>query len=276
MIRIGILNKSQIGVEYIQKIQQFKEFKISGSLNPEECEKSQYAKESLLENSEAVYIAHNGTLEKDFLKMILRKSKNIFLQQAFFSKLTDIKELISLQQEAECIVQINNPYLFTSDVLKISSTLEKPQLTEISINLEEKGKLEFELLNVLLYLSKTDNSGYRKIDVFALQGEKHFLLNLHMQFISGSVAQLNIYMGEKSKSSCKVSIFQKDKVPVNIEITNSETQVSASEKNSLKEFIKSHKNKDATTLSLNDLHLALSALHEIKEKLKYPNISLSN
>ncbi len=276
MIKIGILNNSPYAADSIMKIQQLADFEVSGIFNQVEYTKSPFALESLLENSSAIYFDQNNAPGYELLKMIIRRSCHIFFQQPFQIKTTELKELVSLQQEAESVIQINNPFLFDREMLKIYDKLESPRLTEVNISVDSKEKIEAELLNVLLFLIKTDPGGLRKIDVFALQGERHLVINLHIHFSSGSVSQLTFNAGEEVEQVNHFFFYTKNHAPIGFKVQPSKKMNDKNELNALGEFANKTMEKEAIILSLSDLQLATLAMQEINEKLKYPEIRLSD
>ncbi len=275
MIKIGIISKSQSEIEFIKEIQKLKEFKITGIYNPSTEEKEQhYDLDELLNTSEALYIDNIEEPKIETLKSFLRKSSHIFIRNPFISGLSSIRQLASFQQEAGSVIQIYTPYMFHSEILNLNNKLETPLLLDMEVTIDSNTKLEQELLKTLLFLAGIEKSDFRKLEVFGLKGEQQTLINLHIQFVSGSIAQLKIRTSSVNSESCKIHIYQKESAPTKIETKPISDQKEKSEQNALRHFIKGINKQDSILLSLNELQQALSVLQEIKEKLKYPNIKL--
>lgn len=275
MIKIGIISNSCSEIEFVQEIQKLKEFKITGLLNALTDIKGQpYSLGELLDSSEALYIDKLEVPGTESLKSFLRKSTHIFLKNPFISSLSSIRQLASFQQEAGSIIQIYNPYVFHPEILSMKDKLETPLFLDMELTIDTETKLEQELLKTLLLFSGTEKSDFRKLEVFGLQGKEQSLLNLHIQFVSGSIAQLKVYTQKDNPRSCRINIYQKESAPVQLQIKSTFSIDEKSKQNALNHFMKGINDQDATLLSLNELDQSITALQEIKEKLKYPNIQL--
>ena len=274
MIKIGILTNCQSELELVDEIQQVKDFKVSGVVSRSDGgDNGNQALDELLDATDALYVDKLVGSEIESLKSYLRRSEHVFLKKPFVSSLSGIRQLISFQQEAGSVIQIFNACLFHQDILKLNGKLESPMLIDMEITIDEESKLEGELLNTLLFLCGTEKSDFRKIEVFGLQGTKHSLINLHIQFVSGSIGQLKIFTNKQKPGNCKIHIHQKDSKPICFDMSSG-AKGKKSEQNALKQFAREIKNNTGMVVSLNELFQAVSALQEIKEKLKYPNIKL--
>ena len=275
MIKLGILAGSDPEVELVEEIQQLKIFKVTGVLRPgEDKNEEKCAINDLLDFSDSLYVDELEEPKIESLKSFLRRSNHVFLKKPFFSSLSGIRQLISFQQEAGSVIQLFNPCLFHPEILKLRTKLETPLLIDMEITIADETTLEQELLNMLIFLSGAEKSDFRKLEVFGLQGTKHSLINLHIQFVSGSIGQLKIFTNKDKPGNCKIHIHQKESPPISLEMPAVEEKGKKAEMQALKNFAKGIRQKDCMLVSLNELFQAVSALLEIKEKLKYPNIKL--
>ena len=274
MVKLAIISEGKTEIEFIQKIQGIKDIKITGIASPAKENEHLYNTDELLDQSEAVYLESLKTPSTETLKSFLRKSTHIFLKEPFISSLSSIRQLGNFQQEAGSIIQIYNPFFFHSDVLRMKDKLETPLLLDVEVTVKDKSELEQELLKTLLFIAGTEKSDFRKLEVFGLQGDKQALINLHFQFVSGSIAQIKLYTQKSNRANCRINIYQKESDPLQLELQTSADLCEKSEQNALKQFAKAIKTQEGNLITLTELLQALGALEEIKEKLKYPNIQI--
>ncbi len=275
MIKIGIISNSHSEIEFVKEIQKLKEFKVTGTFNNLEKEKEQlYSLEELVDTSEALYIEKLDEPAGETIKSFLRRSTHIFLRNPFISSLSSIRQLASFQQEAGSIIQIYNAGIFHSEILKLKDKLETPLLLDLELTIDDENNLKQEILNTLLFLIGMEKSDFRKLEVFGLQGDKQSFINLHIHFVSGSVAHLKIYTNKNTRQNFRLNIYQKESAPTLLQIKSTIHKKEKPEQNALKHFLKAIKDQDSILLSLNELYQGLNALQEIEEKLKYPNIQL--
>ncbi len=276
MINIGILSNKQSCIETIKIIQDLDGFKISGiqSKVKQDSEVQSSAIEELIDSSEAVYIDGLADPEVETLKSILRKSTHVFLKEPFFSSPSGISKLIDFQQEAGSVIQIFNPCLFFPEIVRMKGNLDLPLLIDMEVVVQELNDLETELLNTLLFLIGSEGSGFRKIEVFGLQGKDQLLINLHLQFISGSIAQLKLFTSKKLSGKCKLGIYQRESAPISLELDIFDKKNLISEQTALAHFALAIEQNKGNLLSLNELAQAVTAVQEIKDKLKFPNVHI--
>lgn len=275
MIKIGVIAQVESEDELVQDFKRLKDFKISSSSGGNVEETAETAGDmELIHSSDAIYVDQLKVPEVEALKSYLRLSKDVFIKKPFVTSLRGIQQLINFQQEANCIVQLYSPCLFHPAILKVKEDLEAPLLFDMEIVLEDEKELEMELLKTLLFLSGIAKSDFRKIEVFGLKGEKQSLINLHVQYISGSIGQLKVFTTKNRPACCKLDIHQKESAPISVEIKTDSKEERDSKINALSHFANAINQKGAIILSLTDLHQAIRALIEVKEKLKYPNIQL--
>ncbi len=276
MIRMGILSDSDTGAKSTQLIQQFKELKISGLSVDTEKQGENYSQSvsEMISNTDGIYLNLPST-PPDLLKTAIRRSNHIFTRNMPHLSSQELKELINLEDEAGCVTQIFNPYIFLSENLKLFNQLKTPCLINVRLTAEPEMPVEDQLINVILYLVMIDKSGFKRLEVLTLEGEDHsFVLDVRITFSSGSIARL-IFSSQFFKDQSIVEIFQKGEPIISFQLAPlSEGKKLASEQNAIKQFIKAIRKKPAVLISLNEYLEAKLILVELKEKLKYRGSSL--
>lgn len=278
MIRIGILSGNASNAESIKLVQQFKDFKITGiaqDIDTQNTKNQQYTAEDLVCNSDATYINIQSP-SFELVQMVIRKSNHLFLNTIPNFDLDQTKQLINLANEAGTNILLFNPLIFLNKKFQIQKYQNKLKLIHIRLALDSTD-FESQLLNLLLFMTAIEKSEVRKSDVFAFEGvKKSSLINLRIQFSSGTVAQIELGEMFTTKQSV-IEIFQKDERPASFPIAHLDPKtILTAERNALTHFIKSIVKQTTISISLNELEQALICLGEIKEKLKYFNYTRLN
>ena len=276
MIRIGILSGDSSSTESIKLIQQFKDFKITGiaqNTEKQDAKDQQYTIEDLVSNSDATYF-NIGNISVELIQMGIKKSNHLFLKKVPVITSDEIKQLINLVNEAGSNILLYNPYVFMNESTKVLEQLKIPHLINMRFPLQ-KTNTRSQLQDLLLFITTAEKSECKKIDVFAFEGDhKSSLINIHLAFSNGSMAQ--IHLGEIFKQNQSlIEIFQKDGKFTNLPIQQyGYTEELKIEKNALTQFIKAIQKKSTTSISLSELEQTIFILNEIRKKLNYQGYSL--
>ena len=270
MIKMGILSANHSRSKSIELIQEFKELKITDlalDIDVHNENSILYSAESMTDTSDGIYLDIPAPGSK-LLKMIIRSSNHIFSRTIPKLCIQEIKELINLEREADCITQIFNPYIFLNENMKIYGQISAPLLINVSTSTMPEADLEDQLTNTFLYLSLLDKSELKKLDIFSIEGkDKSFVLDIRITFSSASVARI-LFSSQFENNLSTVDLFSKDQPIRSFQVAPlGEDKHLLSEQNAIKQFIKATKKQSAVTISLTELLKAKQILEEIKEKL---------
>jgi hypothetical protein len=180
MIRTGILSDNHSGAEPVQLISRFKELKVtSASIDTGNARRqNNYATEEIVHSSDIIYI-DLPALSSDQIKLAFRNNTHIFCRRVPMLTIEETIELINLEQEAGCIIQLFHPHLFLPENLNIFRQLQIPLLVNIRQKACPGTGLEHQLLEKLLILALLDKSSIKKLDVSTLEAKyDSYLLDL--------------------------------------------------------------------------------------------------
>lgn len=270
MISTGILSDNNSGNEPVQLIALFRELKITAvSFDAENASgKNSATIEEIVHSSDIVYV-DLPRLSAEQLKLAIRNSTHLFCRRLPSLTVEETNDLINLENEAGCVVQIFHPHLFLPENLALFRNLQKPLLVNIRLMGPRSG-LEHQLRNMLLILALLDKSSIKKLDVNTLEGENDsYVLDIRLAYSSGSIARL-ILSTHFQEDQSVLELFQINspiiRLPL-IPLTASGQMTSA--QSAVGEFLKAVKMQPAVVISLNEFFQAQQTMQKINEKLKY-------
>jgi hypothetical protein len=227
----------------------------------------------LMDVSDAILILSDKSISNDLVKLILRKSKHVYLKSVPSLHIREIKELIDLEKEAGIVTFIYNPFNYNPYFDPFSNKYEKPFLINLRTCFEgEVIKASHEMLLLVTALNRLAQSSYKKLEVFGLQETNNQLvINLRIEYNNGCVINLTVSQ-EKISGFCE--IFQKSKriqfeiqTPLYIQYPQLNQEYTA-----ISNFIRLIQNRDKKANSFDSLLNGVQIVHEIKEHLRFNGI----
>ena len=227
----------------------------------------------LMDVSDAILILSDKSISNDLVKMILRKSKHVYLKSVPSLHIREIKELIDLEKEAGIVTFIYNPFNYNPYFDPFCNKYEKPFLINLRTCFEgEVIKSSHEMLLLVTALNRLAQSSYKKLEVFGLQDPNNQLvISLRIEYENGCVINLTISQ-EKLPGFCE--IFQKSKriefdiqSPLYIQYPQLNQEYTA-----ISNFIRLLQNRDKKANSFDSLLNGVQIVHEIKEHLRFNGI----
>lgn len=277
MIRVGIIGDLQEEGRIYQTLHGSKEVEPIGLYNPGRDFKSANFKIyhnpiELLELSDAILIYNPERITSDFIRLMIRKSKHIYFRRLPVLSNSEITELLKLQKEAGSIIHIYNSLIGTKNGL-ISDIKPGAKIINLQLEIQTKAKdLSSEIMNVLVYLCKIENSPIKHSEVLALKNEEsEITMNIHSLCSNGSVH--NILLSDRSISS-EIQIFQKNNF-IRFDFpktTNTATADQMSDDFAFRKFIQSIEGKSSENISFEDFYNSQKSYVDIREKLNYSGI----
>jgi hypothetical protein len=155
--------------------------------------------------SDALLILNDKSISSDLTKLILRKSKHLYLKTIPNLDFRDIKELIGLEKEAGIVTFIYNRFIYLPFFDPFRNKFEKPLLINLRTCFEGVTiKPSNEILLLVIALNRMVRSNFKKLEIFGLNNSgKQLILNLRIEYDNGSVINLTI-SHEKSPGYCEV------------------------------------------------------------------------
>lgn len=277
MIRIGIIGNIQDEEQIFQTLHHCKNTELTGLYNPERDSKSVRFKVyhnpvELLEVSDALAVYHAERLSADFIRLLIRKSKHIYFHSFPVLTVSEAADILKLQKEAGTVIHLYNPYFLAHPGI-VSEIASGVKIINLQLKLDRADKhLSAGIMHALVFLNKIGNSPVKHSEVLGLPGKQDSLtVNIHTICSNGSVYNM-LLSGESIKS--EVHIFQKQGF-VFYEIPDTDHQ-QAIDNLAFKNFIESIAEKKTEGIVFEDYANSLKSFLDVKEKLNYSGIGITN
>lgn len=229
--------------------------------------------ERLMDISDALLILGQKSISSDLVRLILRKSKHLFLETIPNLHVRDIKELTDLEKEAGSTIVIYNPFHYLPWLDPEQTSYEKPFLLNFRTTFESSLiKPAHELLLLVTALNRITQSNYKKLDVFGMKEPgSQLVINLRLEYDNGCVVNITISQSPVeglcevfSQSGTFRYEFQKPVITLYPQLSQEITAI--------KDFIRNVNyqglKNQASYSTLNDLKI----LQEIREHLRFKEI----
>jgi hypothetical protein len=278
MIKLGIFGDQTTNHELLGQLNTIPEVEVTGlyfSGNVEVADVFPVFSSpiGLMDISDAILILSDKSISNDLVKLILRKSKHIYLKSVPSLHIREIKELIDLEKEAGIVTFIYNPFNYNPYFDPFSNKYEKPFLINLRTCFEgEVIKASHEMLLLVTALNRLVQSNYKKLEVFGLHDlNNQLVISLRIEYNNGCVINLTVSQ-EKISGFCE--IFQKSKriqfdiqTPLYVQYPQLNQEYTA-----ISNFIRLIQNGDKKTNSFDSLLNGVQIVHEIKEHLRFNGI----
>lgn len=229
--------------------------------------------EGLMDISDALLILGQKSISSDLIRLILRKSKHLFLETIPNLNVRDIKELTDLEKEAGSSIVIYNPFHYLSWLDPELTSYEKPFLINLRTTFESSLiKPAHELLLLVTAFNRLAQSNYKKLDVFGMkENGEQLVINLRLEYENGCVVNITISQ-TRVEGLCEVFDqsgmfryeFEKPLYVLQPQLNQEITAIADFIRNISSQSPKSH----VFYSTLNDLRI----LQEIREHLRYKEI----
>lgn len=210
MLKLGILGDQTSNLELLLQLKAMAEVIISGvyfSGNatfavefPED-----YTPIELMEISDAILILSDKSISSDLIRMILRKSKHVYLKTIPNLNIREMKELIDLEKEAGIVNFIYNPFDFIPHFDPFLNKYEKPMLINLRTCFEGSTlNPANEMLLLVTAINRVIRSNYKKTDVIGIEdSEGRLVVSVRIEYENSSVANLTVSK-EKISGYCEI------------------------------------------------------------------------
>jgi len=275
MIKLGIFGDHTTNPELIERIQTLTDIQVVGGYYSGFAElpatlREYYGPIDLMECADALLILSEKSASIDLIKLMLRKSKHLFLKAIPYTTTKDIKELAGLEKEAGIVSSVYSSFSYIHFFKLDQINYERPVLVNLrtcftpnSINNSD------ELLFLLTALNHLMASSYRKIEVFGLnKSENHLVLNLRIEYNNGSVVNLTL-SNQKSEGffelfhsgTCHQFRFS-DSLFSSFYTSNQEFMA-------ISDFLNCIQTQDRSEISFDKLIVSVQMLNQIQENLHF-------
>ena len=278
MIKLGIFGDHTTNPELLDRLKVMPEVEIiglyfSGNATDPDGFSMFSSPIGLMDVADAILILSDKSISNDLVKLILRKSKHVYLKSVPSVHIREIKELIDLEKEAGIVTFIYNPFNYNPYFDPFSKKYEKPFLINLRTCFEGAViKSSHEMLLLVTALNRLVQSNYKKLEVFGLQeANNQLVINLRIEYNNGCVINLTVSQ-EKIPGFCE--IFQKsERIKFDIQ-TSLYIQYPHlnQEYAAIGNFIRLIQDRDKKSNSFDSLLNGVQIVHEIKEHLRFNGI----
>lgn len=229
--------------------------------------------EGLMDVSDALLMLSNKSISSDLIRLILRKSKHLYLNAIPNLNVRNIKELTDLEKEAGSNIFIYNPFSYLPWLDPCATNYERPFLVNLRNCFEGTLiKPAHELLLLVTALNRLAQSNYKKLDVFGLnKQERSLIINLRLEYENGSVVNVTVsqekgagYFELFDQSGTVRFDFQSPLYTLYPQFNQELTAIS--------DFIDSVQSQDKKSHNFYNFLNDLQILHEIREHLRFNEI----
>jgi hypothetical protein len=204
MLNIGIVGNTEVLEPYVKRIQKNKNVNVIGKasvgtnaqLNSFHFSIPEFNRVELVERADVLLIDNSSRLPFDMLCNMVKKSKHIFTTEYLDFSVDECQELAKLSHESGSVVQVSNPYFFTSEVQWLNTNLSSPFFLDVSkySNNPDRNKTLYPLLLMLIKLTGINPKKVGVVAFESVERETNFL-NVRLEF--GSASVVNISFGNQ-------------------------------------------------------------------------------
>lgn len=210
MLKLGIFGDQTSNQELMRLLKTMPQVSIAGVYFSGSCVVPKDFTEffnpiGLMDQSDAILILSDKTISSDLIRLIVRKSKHIYLKAIPHLNIRQIKELIDLEKEAGIVNYIYNPFDFIPHFDPFVHKYEKPLLINLRTCFEGSSlKPVNEMLLLVTAINRVIHDKYKKTEVFGLKDpEEQLIVNIRVEYENSSVVNLTVTK-EKTPGHCEI------------------------------------------------------------------------
>lgn len=282
MLNIGIVGNTEVLEPYVKDIQRNKNVNVIGKssvgtstqLNSFHFSIPEFNRVELIERAEILLVDNSFLLPFDLLCSIVKKGKHIFATEYLNLTVEECSQLIKLSNESGSLIQVSNPFYYTSAIQFINQNLSAPLFIDVS-KFSNDVRLKNVLFPLLLMLKDITGLMPKKVGAISFQTEKDqsYFTNLRLEF--GNASVVNISFGNRMQNNkFEIEAYSKDQF-ISLDITKGLYQINqkgtdlseSNEVGELDSFIDSIQNQDQKTSNLEEYQLTLILFQTINKKI---------
>ncbi|HZL12298.1 MAG TPA: hypothetical protein VFC65_20120 [Prolixibacteraceae bacterium] len=278
MIKVGIFGDETTNPELLEQLNKMSGVEVAGvhfsgnAVVPEGFTEL-LSPVGLMDVSDAILILSDKSISNDLVRLILRKSKHVYLKTIPNLHIGEINELIDLEKEAGIITYIYNPFNYIPCFDPFGNNYEKPLLINIRTCFGGTTiKPSHEMLLLVTALNRLVQSSFKKLDVFGLyEADNQLTVNLRIEYENGCVVNLTISQ-KKLPGYCEI-FEQKGRTKFEFQTPLYVTYPQLSQGNAaVGNFLRLIQNQEKKTNSFDNLLNGVQIVHEIREHLRFNGI----
>ncbi|HET6557077.1 MAG TPA: hypothetical protein VFG54_07155 [Prolixibacteraceae bacterium] len=278
MIKLGIFGDQSSHPELVKMVKNIPGVTVagvyfSGNVPVPKGFKEFFSPVELMRTSDAILVLNDKSISSDLIRLILRKSKHVYLKALPSLNRREIKELIDLEKEAGIVNFIYNPFDFTPHFDSLIKKNEKPVLINLRTCFEGSSlKPANELLFLVTALNRVVQNNYKKSEVFGLKNNAgQLVVNIRVDYEDSSVVNLTMTV-EKTSGYCEIfNTSGRIKFEFDQPLYNAYPDIKQ-EYAAICNFIKIINLHDKPANSFDNLLIGVRIVDEINEHLRFNDI----
>jgi len=278
MIKLGIFGDQTTNQQLLAQLKMLPEVEIAGSYFSGNVEMADgpvvfSSPAGLMDASDAILVLSDKSISNDLVKLILRKSKPVYLKSVPNLHIREIRELVDLEKEAGIVTAIYNPFTYNPYFNPFINKYEKPFLINLRTCFDSGVmKPSLELLLLVAALNRLAQSNCKKLDVFGIRNiSDQLIINLRLEYENGCVA--NFTLAQENKAGFCEIFHQSGAVGFEIENALYTPYLQADQEiEDIRNFIRLIEVRDKKNNSFDGLMQSVQIVHEIKEHLRFNEI----
>ena len=219
MLNIGIIGITEVLEPYVKRIQKNKNVNVIGKasvgtsahLNGFHFSIPEFNRVELIERADVLLVDNSSLRPFDMLHDMVKKSKHIFATEYLNLAIDECAQLIKLSHESGSVIQVNNPFYYTSALQWLNDNVSSPMFLTLS-KFIDNSNLEETLHPMLLMLSDITGIDPKKVGVTAFESDQNEMsfTNIRLEFGDASVVNLN-YGNQFSLDKFSLKGYSKNK-----------------------------------------------------------------
>ena len=278
MLILGIFGDQSTNLELLEQLKTMPETELvgvyfSGSIPVPSGFAEVSSPTGLMDISEAILILSDKCISSDLIRLILRKSKHVYLKTIPDLNVREINELIDLEKEAGIVSFIYNPFNYIPHLDPFCHKFETPLLINLrSCFGNASMKPSHEILLLVTALNRVVQSNYKKLDIFGIkESGTQLAVNLRIEYDNGSVVNMTLSQ-EVLPGSCEIFEqtgrikFEFDSQPY-VEYPHLSQEYIA-----IGNYVRLIQNRGKRASSFDNLLNGVQVVQEIREHLRFSEI----
>ena len=210
MIKLGIFGDHTSNAELMGQLKNMPEVSVagvyfSGNTPVPKDFKEFYNPIELMDIADAILIMSDKSISSDLIRLIVRKSKHIYLKTIPHLNIRELKELIDLEKEAGIVNFIYNPFDFIPHFDPFTNQYERPLLINLRTCFEGLSlKPANEMLLLVTAINRVIQNNCKKTEVFGLKdSQNQLVVNIRIEYENSSVVNLTVSK-ERAPGYCEI------------------------------------------------------------------------
>lgn len=282
MLNIGLIGNTEILEPFVKRFRKNKNVNVIGKASVGSSAKidsfhysiPELNRIELIERSEVLLIDNSSLLPFNLLCDIVKKSKHIFTAGYLNLTIDECTQLVKLANESRSVIQVSNPYFYSSAIQWMNQHVTLPIFLEI-LDFTGIGENDDKLYPIILMLLGLTGISPKKVGAVTFKSAPNMsdFTNVRLEFGDASVVNLN-YGSIEPLEEFKIRAYSRNQF-ITLNFTkktyfSNNTPINLTDFSGMGEidaFVESIVNKTRNKSSLEDYLIAMHLVQKINKKV---------